>query len=97
MTHNNFKKVTILGAARSGLAAARLLQSTNARVFVSEIRSARDKQLEIEALKKIGVDFECGEHSEKIFEADLIILSPGISTKSEIVQKIKSKKDSSLE
>ena len=92
MNHHNFKKVTILGAARSGLAAARLLQSKNARVFVSEIRSARDKQPEIEALKEIGVDFECGEHSEKIFEADWIILSPGISTKSEIVRKIRSKK-----
>jgi len=91
MTYHNFKKVTILGAARSGLAAARLLQSKNARVFVSEIRSARDMQPELEALKEIGVDFECGEHSEKIFEADSIILSPGISTKSEIVRKIRSK------
>lgn len=86
------KRVTILGAARSGLSAARLLQSKNAKVFVSEIRPARDKQIEIEALKKTKVDFEFGKHSGKIFEADLVVLSPGISTKSEIVQKVRSKK-----
>lgn len=81
------KRVTILGAARSGLAAARLLRSKDVHVFISEIQEAVGKKTEVEALKKIGAEFEFGSHSEKIYTADLIITSPGISSNSEVIQK----------
>lgn len=74
------------------MAAARLLRSQGTRVFVSELKKTKDRKAEIDALKKTGVDFEFGGHSERVFESDLIIISPGISTKSEIVQEIQSKK-----
>ncbi len=86
------KRVSILGAGRSGLAAARLLQHQNAQVFISELANAEDRVTEIEALRKTGVGFEFGGHSEKVFNADLVVLSPGISTRSEIVQQIAARK-----
>ncbi len=46
------KKVTVLGAARSGIAAAKLLRKHNVDVFVSDSAPAGQKQNEIAELKK---------------------------------------------
>ena len=43
----NNKKVTILGAGRSGVAVARLLQEKQAKVFVSESAGLNEKKKEI--------------------------------------------------
>ena len=86
------KSVVILGAARSGLAAARLLNKKGARVFVSDHAAAEDKQAELNILKNEGIKFEFGTHSEKIFEADFVVLSPGIQKTSAIVKNIMAKR-----
>jgi UDP-N-acetylmuramoylalanine--D-glutamate ligase len=90
MTVEN-KKITILGAARSGIAAARLLKKKNARVFVSDYAPADHKQSEIEFLKNENIDYEFNVHSGKVFDADFVVLSPGIPKKSAIVENIISK------
>ena len=81
------KKVTVLGAARSGIAAAKLLKAMGAEVFVSDY-SKKDL---IPDLEKYGIDYESGMHSSRVFEADFVTLSPGISQKTEIVKEIKAK------
>ena len=70
-------KVVVVGAARSGVAAARLLTARGARVTLSEVRS--DVGEEVERLREIGVDLELGGHrSETLERADLVVLSPGV-------------------
>jgi len=91
MTTVENKKITILGAARSGIAAARLLKKQRARVFVSDFAPADHKQFEIEFLKKENIPCEFNIHSEKVFDADFVVLSPGIPKKSAIVENIISK------
>jgi UDP-N-acetylmuramoylalanine--D-glutamate ligase len=86
------KNVTILGAARSGIAAANLLSKQNARVFVSDNANAEKKAEEQNILKGLGIPFEFGQHSDRIFNSDFVVLSPGIPVASSIVQKILSKK-----
>ena len=81
------KKVTVLGAARSGIAAAKLLKAMGADVFVSDYSK---KEL-IPDLEELGIDYESGMHSARVFEADFVTLSPGISQKTEIVKEIRAK------
>ncbi len=77
-------RVTVLGAGRSGLAAAKLLCDIGARVFVSDgasIGAAARSALRAE------FSFEEGGHSERALEAtDLLVLSPGVSINAPIVQ-----------
>jgi UDP-N-acetylmuramoylalanine--D-glutamate ligase len=82
------KKVVVLGAARSGLAVAKLLHSKQANVFVSDQADESTKQAEMQILEAQQIDYEFGQHSGKILESDIAVLSPGIPRHSSIVQKI---------
>jgi len=69
--------VVVVGAARSGVAAARLLAGRGARVTLTEMRS--NVGAEVERLSELGVDLELGGHRPETFErADLVVLSPGV-------------------
>ncbi len=85
------KKVTVLGAARSGLAAARLLKNRGAQVFVSDAAPAEKKAQAVTFLQKENIPFEFGAHSERIFDADFCVLSPGIPVASAVVQNMLAK------
>jgi len=80
------KRYSILGAVRSGRAAARLLKKQGASVFVSD-RSPVEKMAEaVVALDEIGVQYEFGQNSEKVLDADVLVLSPGVPSQTPIVQ-----------
>lgn len=81
------KKITILGAARSGIAAAKLLQSLGADVWVSDSALPEKKTQAIRELEEAGIAAEFGEHSPLAFDADFVVLSPGIPVASTLVQK----------
>jgi len=78
------KRVTVAGAARSGLAAARLLAERGARVTLSE--SQADVPL-AKPLEEIGVTLELGGHRLETFvDADLIVISPGVPPDQPVIQ-----------
>src|SRR6266850_5531076 len=78
------KRVTVAGAARSGLAVAELLARRGARVTLSESRSDAP---ETEPLKALGVELELGGHRTETFAgADLVVLSPGVPPEQDAVQ-----------
>ena len=70
------KLVSVIGAKRSGIAAALLLRDHGAAVFVSEKDCIGEQERAF--LEKNGISFEEGGHSDKIFEADFSVVSPGI-------------------
>lgn len=74
----NGKKIVVIGAARSGIAAAKLVKRHGASVFVSDIAPAENKTAEINILKSENIPYEFGEHSSRVTEADFIIISPGV-------------------
>lgn len=77
------KKVTVAGAARSGLAAAELLVSVGAKVTVSDSRAHLEDAARLEAL---GVRLELGGHTTSTFAgADLVVLSPGVPPEQEVL------------
>jgi UDP-N-acetylmuramoylalanine--D-glutamate ligase len=78
------KRVTVAGAARSGLAAAELLVRRGARVTLSELRSEAP---ETGALKRLGVQLELGGHQTQTFtDAELVVLSPGVPPETPVIQ-----------
>jgi UDP-N-acetylmuramoylalanine--D-glutamate ligase len=79
------KKVTVLGAARSGVAAAELLKLHGAIVFVSDTGTDADLMPYVGKLRSLSIPYETGRHSDKVFDAELIVLSPGIPTKAPVI------------
>jgi UDP-N-acetylmuramoylalanine--D-glutamate ligase len=70
------KRVTVAGAARSGLAAAELLARRGAQVTLSDTRTEIP---EAQPLTTLGVELELGGHRTPTFTgADLVVLSPGV-------------------
>lgn len=84
------ERVVILGAGESGTGAAILAKAKGYDVFVSDQNAIKDQYKS--ELNAHAVAFEEGGHSEeKIVNADLIIKSPGIPDKAEIIKKVKYK------
>lgn len=82
------KKVIILGAGESGIGAALLASQKGYDVFVSD--GGAIGQLFKDELTSHGILFEEGKHSvDKILDAALIIKSPGIPEKNEMMKQIR--------
>jgi UDP-N-acetylmuramoylalanine--D-glutamate ligase len=79
------KKISVIGAARSGVAVSRLLQRFGAMVFVSDKESAEKLSESLSALRSVNIAFETGNHSERVFDCSLIVLSPGVPSEAAVV------------
>ena len=70
------KRVVVVGAARSGIAAAELLVRRGATVTLTDLREQIDDE---ERLRAAGVTLELGGHlAATLSSADLVVLSPGV-------------------
>ncbi len=68
------KRVCVVGAARSGLAAARALAARGGVPFITEQADVATSELE-----GSGFDFELGGHSDDALrDVDLVVVSPGV-------------------
>ena len=85
------KKISIIGAARSGVGAAKLVKRLGGIPFVSDF-SPKEKiydavnQLEIEK-----INFEFGGHSDRVYESSLMIVSPGVPNDSQVLHSARAK------
>jgi len=71
--------VTVVGAARSGLAAVDLLQSRGARVTLADAAASLPAPASADVLRARGVRVELGPHTDQQFlGAHLIVVSPGV-------------------
>jgi UDP-N-acetylmuramoylalanine--D-glutamate ligase len=84
------QRIAILGAGESGWGTAVLAAKHGYEVFVTDGGAIKD--LYKKDLMSRGIEFEEKQHSDdKILNADLIMKSPGIPEKAEIVKKIRAK------
>ena len=83
-------KIGILGLARSGIAVAYKIKELGGNPFLSEFKPAK----EIPNSSELKNDFRCefGGHSEKLFDNELIIVSPGIPLNVPIIKELKKRK-----
>jgi UDP-N-acetylmuramoylalanine--D-glutamate ligase len=77
------KRVVVVGAARSGVAAAELLVRRGATVTLTDVREQID---DAERLRSMGVALELGSHAEGTFtNADLVVMSPGVPSRQPVI------------
>jgi UDP-N-acetylmuramoylalanine--D-glutamate ligase len=81
------KKVTVLGAGKSGTAAALLLSREGAVVFLSELGSIEPD--DASRLREAGIDFEQGTHSHRVYDADFSVVSPGIPPSAPVLRSMR--------
>lgn len=77
------EKITVLGAGRSGIAAVKLLNLKGVEVFLSDNNSINEDAEN--TLRTLGVQFEENGHTERAFDCDYAVISPGIRPDSNIV------------
>ena len=76
--------MVVVGAARSGVAAAELLARRGARVTLSEARDGFDGA---DTLRAGGIHLELGGHRrDTLAAADLIVVSPGVSVEQPVFE-----------
>src|SRR5690554_338609 len=82
------ERLVILGGGESGVGAALLGKKLGFQVFLSDKGKLKDNYRE--KLIQNEIEFEEERHTEsKVLEADLVVKSPGIPSKVEIIQKLK--------
>ena len=72
-------RVTVIGLARSGIAACRLLQAAGAQVTVADRKESAELTSALDGIDRDRVGVTVGERYESSLEtADLVVISPGV-------------------
>src|SRR5688572_530364 len=72
-------RVTVIGLARSGIAACRLLQAAGAQVTVADRKESAELIPALDGIDRDHVGVTVGERYESSLEtADLVVISPGV-------------------
>lgn len=87
--NNEFKdkKVLVIGLARSGMAAIKMLNKFGAKIFLSEIKQPTNEEKAI--LDSMNVEIMSQDMSVFEKDYDLVVKNPGISPTGDIVKRIK--------
>ncbi|MBI4842328.1 MAG: UDP-N-acetylmuramoyl-L-alanine--D-glutamate ligase [candidate division NC10 bacterium] len=73
------KRVTVVGLARSGFAACKVLAERGAAVLATDRNPAEQLRVDLAELARRGVRLETGGHrSESFLETDLLVISPSV-------------------
>ncbi len=73
------KRVTVVGLARSGYAACKVLVERGANVLATDESPAEKLRVDLTELSRRGIRLETGGHAPESFsETDLIVISPGV-------------------
>ncbi|KKI93739.1 UDP-N-acetylmuramoyl-L-alanyl-D-glutamate synthetase [Bacillus sp. SA1-12] len=74
------KEILVIGLAKSGLAAAKLLHQLGAKVTVNDFKATETDEA-VQELKELGIKVVCGGHPLSLLEentVDLVVKNPGI-------------------
>lgn len=86
-------KYSIIGAARSGTAAAVLARNKGHQVLLSEYKSKEEIPTEtLQTLADAGIDSEFGGHSGRVLDCDTMIVSPGVPRTAQVILQAEEKK-----
>ncbi|MFC2103080.1 UDP-N-acetylmuramoyl-L-alanine--D-glutamate ligase [Bacteroidota bacterium] len=87
----NNRKISVIGAVRSGIGAAKLIKNAGGIPFVSD--SAEEVKLKgfLSELQNEKIEYETGIHTDRVFECDIMVVSPGVPTDAPVLKKAKTK------
>lgn len=81
------KRVTVVGMARSGEAAARLLLAAGARVTIADTKDERQLADVLARLDRTRLTVRVGpEYGSSLKDADLVVISPGVPTRAALLE-----------
>lgn len=84
------KPVAVVGLARSGVAAARLLTRLGARVTVADRKSERELGEVLTKLDRRDLHLALGERYDTAFrDVDLVVISPGVPTHADVLDEVR--------
>lgn len=89
MIHTFPSRVSIIGAARSGLAAAQFFLEKGTDVFISDSCTEQKLLSSLASKGLTDLEHESGGHTKRALQCDIIILSPGVPSDLPILQKAK--------
>ncbi|MDX1637107.1 MAG: UDP-N-acetylmuramoyl-L-alanine--D-glutamate ligase, partial [Balneolaceae bacterium] len=76
--------IVVIGAARSGMAAATLLRKKGAIVFVTEQQRLPEQTRQ--HLEALDIPYEENGHTDRALEGAFAVVSPGVPTEAPVVQ-----------
>lgn len=83
--------ITVIGAGKSGLEAAKLAIKKGENVFLTESKTPPNIDLLKKELEEFDINYEFGGHSDKALKnCDLIITSPGVPPNADIIRRAES-------
>ena len=85
------KKISVIGAARSGIGAAKLIKKLGGIPFVSDFSPEEKLKDSLNQLEKENINYEYGGHSDRVYDSALMIISPGVPNDSAVVQDARTK------
>ncbi len=85
------KKISVIGAARSGIGAAKLVKELGGIPFVSDLSSKEKIYDAVNQLEIEKINFEFGGHSDRVYESAFMIVSPGVPNDSQVLQNARTK------
>ena len=85
------KKISVIGAARSGIGAAKLIKKLGGIPFVSDFSPEEKLKESLNQLEKENINYEFGGHSDRVYDSALMIISPGVPNDSSVVQSARTK------
>ncbi len=77
--------ISVIGLGRSGIAIAHLANHLGSKVFISDNSSSDSVMANLQSLESIGIQGEIGGCTDKIYNCDLMVISPGIPADSQII------------
>ena len=81
-------QVTVLGLARSGIAACHLLREAGARVTVADRKGEDELSAMLKTVDRTGIRVSLGTEYERSLEhADLVVISPGVPYRLEALER----------
>src|SRR5690242_15370161 len=84
------KRVTVLGMARSGESAARLLQAAGARVTIADAKDEAQLADVLARLDRTRLTVRAGvDYGSSLKETDLVVISPGVPSRSSLLQAVR--------
>ena len=83
-------QVTVLGLARSGIAACHLLSEAGARVTVADRKGEDELAPVLKSVDRSHVEVSVGaEYERSLDHADLVVISPGIPYRLEALERVR--------
>ena len=88
------KKILVLGLSKSGISAAKYLNSVGADVYITEFREEKKEDEPIlNELRNLGINVEMGGHSDEFIKDSYIaVTSPSIPPHSDLMKRLEENK-----